>query len=56
VRFREDMPGDLERARAVVRHWRAENMARVYDRWLEGLAKQLAVEYTALPERKLAAG
>jgi hypothetical protein len=33
VRFREDKPGDLERARAAVRHWRVEHP--------EGTADQL---------------
>jgi len=39
VRFREDRPGDLERARAAVRQWRAEHP--------EGTATQLVEQVGA---------
>jgi hypothetical protein len=45
VRFREDKPEDLERARQAVAQWRAQNPAGTAEEMLAALGGQFHLDY-----------
>jgi hypothetical protein len=45
VRYREDKPGDLERARAAVAEWREQNPAGTGEQLIEALGSDFHPEY-----------
>ena len=45
MRFREDKPGDLERARTAVAEWRAQNPASSADQLNAALGSQFPSDY-----------
>jgi hypothetical protein len=45
VRFREDKPGDLDRARAAVAHWREQNPAGTREQMLTALSPAFHPDY-----------
>ena len=45
MRYREDKPGDLERARAAVAEWREQNPAGTGEQVIEALGSDFHPEY-----------
>ena len=45
MRYREDKPGDLERARAAVAEWREQNPAGTGEQLIEALGSDFHPEY-----------
>jgi len=45
MRYREDKPGDLERARTTVAEWRKQNPAGTEEQLIDALGSQFHSEY-----------